>query len=189
MPSLKALFILVIAMLFLAAAGPAQAENAHDFVFETPAGEEIALSEYAGRPVLLAISDSYCGLTNQYSDLQTVWERYREDGLMVLGVPTNAFVTPQSMSPEEFVRYCRRMIGITFPLASTVAIRGEDAHPFFNWLEAEAGAEALPRLPFNKYLIGADGDLLGWFPPASDPNAAAIREAVESALASSKAAS
>jgi len=189
MPSLKALFILLIAMVSLAAAGAAQAENAHDFVFETTSGEEIALSDFAGRPVLVAITDSYCGLTNQYPELQALWDRYEADGLMVLGVPTDAFVTRQSMSSEEFARYCRRMIGITFPLADTVAIRGEEAHPFFDWLRAEAGPDALPRLPFYKYLIGTKGELLDWFPPAADPSDAAIRDTIEQALGSSTAAS
>ena len=188
MPSTRAACVFLVVSI-LAIPGGVQAENAHDFVFETPAGEEIALSDFAGRPVLVAITDSYCGLTNQYPDLQALWERYDADGLMVLGVPTDAFVTRQSMSPREFMQYCRRMINITFPLADTIAIQGENAHPFFDWLEAQAGLDALPRLPFYKYLIGAQGELLGWFPPATDPNAAAIRDAIERALGSSTASS
>ena len=188
MPVLNRVSI-VFGLAFFLTAGAVQAKNAHDFVFETPAGEEIALSDFAGRPVLVAITDSYCGLTNQYPDLQALWERYDADGLMVLGVPTDAFVTRQSMSPREFMQYCRRMINITFPLADTIAIQGENAHPFFDWLEAQAGLDALPRLPFYKYLIGAQGELLGWFPPATDPNAAAIRDAIERSLGAPRAAS
>jgi len=172
--------------------GPAPAvgaDNAHDFVFQTAAGEEIALSEFAGQAVLIAVSDPYCGLTNQYPELQRLWERYREEGLVVIGVPTDAFIERQSVSPKEFEDYCRDLIGISFPLAQTVDLLGETAHPFFAWLRAEVGPSAFPRLPFYKYLIGPDGELVAWFPPAANPDAPPVREAVEQAVGGGKAVS
>jgi len=177
----RLLACLILAVVIVAG-GPAGAQNAHDFAFETPAGERLPLKRWAGVPVLVAVGDPFCGLTNQYPGLEALWQRYRDNGLTVLGVPLEDFVQRQSIDSAEFAAYCRDMVGITFPLASSVSATGDDAHPVFDWIRGQAGPDAVPRLAFYKYLIGPDGDLIAWFPPSTDPEDAAIRNAIEQAL-------
>jgi len=174
--------VLLLCGSLLAPPSSASAQEARDFTFTTPTGEELAISRFAGRPVLIALTDPYCGLTNQYPELQRLYDLYREDGLVVLGLPTDAFITRQSVDAREFARYCREMIGITFPLAGTIRVTGEGAHPLVAWLREQAGPDAVPRLPFYKYLIGRNGELLAWFPPSAGPTDAAVQAAVEQAL-------
>jgi glutathione peroxidase len=124
-----------------------------------------------------------CGFTYQYAALQRLWEAYRDRGLVVLGVPSNDFGGQEPGSAAEIKSFCEANFDVDFPLTEKVGVRGAGAHPLFAWLRAELGPDAAPRWNFHKYLIGPDGRALATWPSGVEPDAPAVRAAVEGALA------
>jgi len=177
---------LVCAVLALAAAPPASAGDrgsAHDFAFTAIEGGPLPLSHYEGKVVLLVNTASRCGFTPQYADLQAIWSRYRDRGLVVLGVPSNDFGGQEPGSETEIKQFCEVNFDIDFPLTTKEHVIGKDAHPFYRWAAVELGSEARPRWNFHKYLIAADGRLAGWFATKTKPTDAAVIAAIEAELA------
>ena len=156
------------------------AGSAHDFSFRAIDGGELPLAGYAGQAVLVVNTASECGYTPQYADLQRLWERYRGQGLVVLGVPSNDFGGQEPGDETAIGSFCRERYGVDFPLSTKVRVVGGDAHPFYRWVEAELGEAAAPRWNFHKYLISPAGELLGLWPsevrPLDEPIVAAVEE-------------
>lgn len=154
--------------------------SAHDFTFEGIEGGAIRLADYAGRPVLVVNTASECGFTPQYRDLQALWNRYRERGLVVLGVPSNDFGAQEPGTEVEIKAFCDRNYGIDFPMTAKQSVIGGDAHPFYRWVASELGEDAAPRWNFHKYLVAPDGNLAGLWPsdvaPLDDDVIATIDE-------------
>jgi glutathione peroxidase len=140
----------------------------------------------AGTPgglLLVVNTASMCGFTYQYAALQRLWEAYRDRGLVVLGVPSNDFGGQEPGSAAEIKSFCEANFDVDFPLTEKVSVRGPGSHPLFAWLRAELGPDATPRWNFHKYLIGPDGRALVTWPSGIEPDAPAVREEVERALA------
>ena len=146
-------------------------------------GGEVALADYRGRPVLVANTASLCGFTPQYEGLQALWERYRAQGLVVIGVPTGDFGNQEFGDDAAIKEFCEVNFAIDFPLAAKATTRGPDQHPFFAAVVAELGRDALPRWNFHKFLVGADGRLRASWPAHVAPSSDAIVAAVEAELA------
>lgn len=169
-------------------AGPAPwetaeaAETAHRFAFTSIEGKPLPLGQFKGKALLIVNTASFCGYTPQYAGLQKLWERYRERGLVVLGVPSNDFGGQEPGTDREVKEFCEVNYRITFPLASKQQVGGEGAHPFYRWAAARLGAEAAPRWNFHKYLVGPEGELRGWFPTATPPEDPGLLRALEAAL-------
>jgi len=157
--------------------------TAHDFSFTTIDGKPLPLSAYRGRPVLVANTASRCGYTPQYADLEALWQRYRDRGLVVIAVPSNDFGRQEPGTAEEIKAFCETRFAIDFPLVAKETVVGDEAHPFFHWLAAELGEAGQPRWNFHKYLVGPDGALAGAWPSAVKPTDAAITGAIEGLLA------
>jgi len=163
----------------LAAARSASSPDAFSFSFPGLEGGTVDLSAYRGRPILVVNTASRCGFTPQYEGLQQLWTRYRERGLVVIGVPSNDF-GQELAGAKDIAGFCSREFGVTFPLTAPQAVRGGNAHPFYRWAHAERG-EA-PRWNFHKYLIGRDGRIAASFPSEERPTGPRIVAAVERAL-------
>jgi glutathione peroxidase len=166
---------------------PAQATSmsritAYAFTFKGLDGNEILLSSYARHPLLVVNTASLCGYTPQYAGLQALWARYREKGLIVLGVPSNDFGGQEPGGKSEIEKTAQGDYHVTFPLTEKVAVKGADAHPFYRWAAQERPLEA-PRWNFHKYLIGRDGHLKGVFASAVEPNDPRMIAAIEQELA------
>ena len=159
------------------------AASAYDFAFTSIEGEPLPLSDFRGQVVLLVNTASRCGFTPQYEDLQAVWERYRERGLVVLGVPSNDFGGQEPGSEAEIKQFCEVNFDVDFPLTSKEQVVGEEAHPFYRWAVEQFGFAAKPRWNFHKYLIGPDGKLADWFATTTKPTAPKVTEAIEAQLA------
>jgi glutathione peroxidase len=154
--------------------------SAHAFAFTALDGKEIRLAEHAGKPILIVNTASLCGYTPQYAGLQELWQRYRERGLLVIGVPSNDFGGQEPGGAEEIDHTAHRY-GVTFPLAAKVEVKGPGAHPFYRWLTVERPGE-VPRWNFHKYLIDRDGRLRASFPSAVEPTDARVVTAIEREL-------
>ena len=151
--------------------------TAFAFSFTTLDGNELRLVEQTGRPVLVVNTASLCGYTPQYSGLETLWTRYRDRGLLVLGVPSNDFGGQEPGGASEIHDTAHRH-GVTFPLTEKVAIRGTGAHPFYRWAATQRPDET-PRWNFHKYLVGQDGTLAAAFGSAVEPTDPRLTAAIE----------
>jgi glutathione peroxidase len=163
-------------------AAESPAADAYQFRFAGIDGGSLPLSAWRGHPVLVVNTASFCGYTPQYRDLEAVWRRYRERGLVVLGVPSNDFGAQEPGTAAEIKQFCETNYEIDFPLAEKVHVIGANAHPFYRWVAAELGEGAAPRWNFHKYLIGPDGQLAGTWPSGVRPTDPAIAGEIEKLL-------
>lgn len=154
--------------------------TAFGFSFKGLDGGDIKLSEHSGRPVLAVNTASLCGYTPQYSGLETLWNRFRPRGLLVLGIPSNDFGGQEPGGAGEIHDVAGKH-GVTFPLTEKVAVKGDQAHPFYRWAAAQRPTET-PRWNFHKYLVGRDGTLKASFGSPVEPTDARIILAIEKEL-------
>ncbi|MEI9986520.1 MAG: glutathione peroxidase [Aliidongia sp.] len=157
--------------------------SAYEFSFTTIDGEPMPLSGYEGKVLLVVNTASFCGLTPQYEGLEALYARYRDRGLVVIGVPANDFGKQEPGTEQEIKTFCTTRFSVDFPLASKEQVIGGDAHPFYKWAVAELGEDAAPKWNFHKYLIGKNGQIAGTFSSRTVPDAPDLVDAVEAALA------
>lgn len=153
-----------------------------DLAFERLEGGALTGSGGFGRATLIVNTASACGYTPQYAQLQALWERYRDRGLVVLGVPCNDFGAQEPGSAAAVGAFCQARYGVTFPLAAKADILGAARHPFYASVAALLGEDQLPRWNFHKYLVSAQGELLGAWPSKVEPDDPVIVQALEAAL-------
>ena len=159
----------------------ATAASAHAFAFTAIAGGELDLSRFAGQPILLVNTASRCGYTDQYADLETLWDRYKDDGLVVLAVPSNDF--RQELASEQAVKqFCETTFDVSFPMTGISHVSGRDAHPLYQWLGRKLGSEGRPRWNFHKVLIDGDGQPVAGWRSGTRPTDAAIVRRIERLL-------
>ncbi|MBK1667888.1 glutathione peroxidase [Rhodovibrio sodomensis] len=165
------------------AAADGAAASAHAFSFTSIAGAELDLSRYAGQPILLVNTASRCGYTDQYADLETLWDRYRDQGLVVIAVPSNDF--RQELGSEQAVKqFCEATFDISFPMTGISHVSGQDAHPLYQWLGRKLGAQGRPRWNFHKVLIDPRGQPVGGWRSGVRPTDDAIVSRIERLLPS-----
>ncbi|MEQ8604323.1 MAG: glutathione peroxidase [Marivibrio sp.] len=158
------------------------ADGAHAFSFPGIDGRALSLADFAGAPILVVNTASFCGFTDQYEALQALYARYRDRGFAVVGVPSNDFGRQEPGTAEEIQAFCTGVYGVEFPLADKQTVRGPDAHPFYLWARDALGPENAPRWNFHKYLVGPDGALAAAFPSRVRPDAPELLQAIERLL-------
>jgi glutathione peroxidase len=136
---------------------------------------------YEGEVVLVVNTASKCGNTPQYDGLEKLYEEYGDEGLVVLGFPSNDFLGQEPGTEEQIQDFCRTTYGVQFPMFEKTTVKGEQAHPFFASLAEASGT--YPSWNFHKYLIGRDGQLIAEFSPRTQPYDDRIVSAIEQALA------
>jgi glutathione peroxidase len=156
--------------------------SAYDFDFVSIDGKKLPLSQYRGHPLLITNTASFCGFTPQYEDLEAVWKRYRDRGLVVIGVPSNDFGQQEPGSSTEIKEFCEGHYNVDFPLTEKVEVVGPNAHPFFHWIADELGDAGVPRWNFHKYLVAPDGTLAGAWPSRTRPTDAPVIGEIEKLL-------
>jgi len=169
----------VLAFVFAMVAAPLGALEL-DAPFENIDGGSLRISDWAGQPVLVVNTASRCGYTPQYEGLQTLYERYRDRGLVVLAVPSDDF-RQELGSNDEVKEFCEMTFGLDMPMTGVTHVRGAEAHPFFASLKAEEGF--VPRWNFNKVLIAPDGTVAATYRSRTKPLSSAITKEVEALLA------
>lgn len=133
-----------------------------DFSATTLEGGELDFAQLAGQVVLVVNTASECGFTPQYTGLEELYRRYREQGLVVVGFPCNQFGGQEPGGSEEIGAVCQRSYGVTFPMMAKVDVNGSDAHPVYRWLREEKGGVLGSAIKWNftKFLIGRDGQVI-----------------------------
>lgn len=168
------------------AAGPRVARaaaggGAYDFAFTDIDGAPMPLSQFAGKPLLVVNTASRCGFTGQYDGLQALWTRYRDRGLVVIGVPSDAY--NQELSSDAAVKdFCETNYSVDFPMTAITEIKGPRAHPFYAWAAQALGPSNAPRWNFHKYLIDGEGRAVAAFGTSVEPMSAKVVSAVEKLL-------
>ncbi|WP_298962222.1 glutathione peroxidase [uncultured Roseibium sp.] len=158
--------------------------SAHDFTFEMAFGEPLSLKEFAGKTVLIVNTATECGFSGQLSGLQELHERYEGQGLVVLGVPSNDFGGQEPRTNDEIATHCEAEYGATFTMTAKTAVKGEHAHPFYQWAAKELGVTARPYWNFHKYLIDSNGKLVAWFATPTAPTSGKLTSEIERLLTS-----
>jgi glutathione peroxidase len=183
----RRLLVGITAMVFglFCSSTPVKAADAHEFSFVSIDGEPLPLTQFRGKAILIVNTASQCGFTPQYEGLQTVWQRYRDRGLVVIGVPSDDFGGQEPGSNEKIKEFCEVNFNIDFPLSRKEHVVGERAHPFYRWAANELGVMAKPRWNFHKYLIDPEGRLVDWFSTVTPPTSERVLRAIEGHLPTS----
>lgn len=160
-------------------------QTAHQFTFVGIDDAPMTLGDYAGKAVLIVNTASQCGFTGQYEGLQKLHEEYGPQGLVILGVPSNDFGGQEPGDEAQIETFTSEKYGLTFPLTQKYSVKGESAHPFYQWAaQQDTGAWIFdrPRWNFHKYLIAPDGSLAGSFGSQVAPLSDKLRSAIEDVL-------
>jgi len=159
--------------------------TAFDFSFEALEGGALPLAQWAGRPLLIVNTASRCGFTPQYQELQELSQRYRDRGLVVLGVPCDDFGGQEPLGAEKIRDFCSKRYGVDFPLTAKTKLTGFKKHPFYRWANGWAGFIGSPKWNFHKYLVSPEGYMYDWFLPTTSPLNERVTGAIESLLPAS----
>ena len=165
------LLLLFIMISFLGSSVSANYEKlAYDFKFNDLDGSALSLSEYKGKVIVVINVASQCGFTNQYEDMQKIWEKYQDKGIVMLGVPANDFGKQEPGSNSEIKKFCESKFDISFPMTEKVSVKGPKAHPFYIWARENHGKSAVPKWNFHKIIIDKDGKIAETFSSIVNPS-------------------
>ncbi len=153
----------------------------YDLNIESISGKIIKFSDFKNKVVLIVNTASYCGFTNQYEELQDLWDKYNKKGLIVLGVPSNSF-NQEKKSNSEIKDFCEVNFNITFPLTTITEVKGKNAHELFKWVKANYGRSAVPKWNFHKILINKEGKVEDTFASFTKPLSNKIINKIDSIL-------
>ena len=152
-----------------------------DLEIESINGEIIDFKNYENKVILVVNTASYCGFTKQYTELQELWDKYKSNGLIVLGIPSNSFNQEKS-SNSEVKNFCEINFDINFPLSTITEVKGKKAHEIFKWAEKNYGKPAIPKWNFHKILINKEGKIEDTFTPFTKPTSPKITKKIEEIL-------
>ena len=153
-----------------------------DFDIKDINEENFALKNLKDKAVLLVNVASNCGFTKQYSELQELYDKYNEKGLVVLGVPSNQFGGQEPGSNDEIKDFCETNFNITFPMTTKIDVKGENAHPIYLWAKENYGNTAVPKWNFHKILINKDGKIEDAYSSFTKPMSKKLTSKIEEIL-------
>tara|TARA_X000001036_G_scaffold381623_1_gene373773 strand:+ start:150 stop:695 length:546 start_codon:yes stop_codon:yes gene_type:complete len=179
----KKLILLIIMFGFFSQVSANYTQLAYDFQFQGIDGKVIKLSDYRDRVIVVVNVASRCGFTNQYDGLQNVWDKYKENDLVVIGVPTNDF-KQEPGSNNEIKNFCESNFNISFPMAEKTNVIGKNSHPFFNWAKINHGNSAIPKWNFHKIIIGKNGKVVDTFSSITKPSSKKFIDFIENEIKS-----
>ena len=159
--------------------------SVHDIDLQTLDGIPATLGDYAGSAILVVNVASECGLTPQYAGLQRLHDRFAERGFTVAGFPCNQFGAQEPGTAEEIGEFCSENYGVTFPMFAKIDVNGPGRHPLYAELTQASDAEGTAgdiQWNFEKFLVGANGDVIARFRPLTEPEAPEVIDAIEAAL-------
>jgi len=153
-----------------------------DFKINSINGEELDLSSFKGKTILLVNVASKCGFTNQYDDLQKLYDDFKNKGLIVIGIPANQFGGQEPGSEKEIKNFCETNFNITFPMTSKYEVKGANAHPIYIWAKDTYGKSTVPKWNFHKILINKNGKIEDTFASFTGPLSNKVIKKIEEIL-------
>lgn len=146
-------------------------ESVYEFSVQKPDGTEQSLSEFEGKPLLIVNTASKCGFVKQFDELQEVYETYKDQGLTVLGFPSDNFNNQEFDSSNEAEEFCRMNFGVSFPMFAKVDVKGDRAEPLFQYLSSQKKGMLTEGIKWNftKFLVDRQGNVVDRFAPQTGP--------------------
>ena len=145
-------------------------------------GEDLNLNQYKNKTILLVNVASKCGFTKQYTSLQTLYEKYKDKGFIIIGLPSNQFGSQEPGSNKEIKDFCETNFNITFPMTTKVDVKGDNLHEIYTWAKKNYGKSTIPKWNFHKILINKNGKVQNTFNSFIDPLSKKIIKEIETIL-------
>ena len=179
----KTMMLAASAALILA--GAAIAGSLYDYTLNSIDGKPTPLGSFKGQVVLLVNVASRCGYTPQYTGLESLYEKYKGQGLVIVGVPANNFMGQEPGTNEEIKKFCSNKYNVTFPMMAKVSVLGDDETPLYQFLTDKSANPAIAgdiKWNFTKFLFDRNGHPVARFEPAVKPDSPEVTAAIESTL-------
>ena len=176
---------ILLLMLVLPALALAAGKSVYDFTLNSIDGQPTPLSSYKGKVVMLVNVASKCGYTPQYSALESTYEKYKDRGLVIVGIPANNFGAQEPGTNEEIKTFCSRKYNVTFPMMAKISVKGSDQTPLYQFLtdkSANPSTGGEIKWNFTKFLFDRDGNPVARFEPEVTPDSTQVTSAIEKAL-------
>jgi glutathione peroxidase len=178
-------FFLILMLCVACASLAAQSKSIYDFTMKSIDGQPTSLKDYSGKVVLLVNVASKCGFTPQYAGLEALYEKYKDRGLVIVGIPANNFAQQEPGTNEEIKKFCSGKYNVTFPMMAKVSVLGDDQTPLYTFL---TGKDTDPQYGgdikwnFTKFLFDRSGKPVARFEPNVTPDSPQVTAAIEAAL-------
>jgi len=161
------------------------ASSVYEFTLNSIDGQPAPLAAYKGKVLLLVNVASKCGFTPQYKELESMFEKYKDQGFLVVGFPANNFLAQETGTDAEIKDFCSRTYQVKFPMYAKISVKGDDKAPLYQYLtdktaNPNTGGEI--KWNFTKFLVGRDGKIIARYEPTVKPDAPQVVDAVEKAL-------
>src|ERR1700741_1896487 len=176
---------LMFALLLCVAMAFAADKSVYDFTLNSIDGQPAPFSVYKGKVLMVVNVASRCGYTPQYSALESVYEKYKDRGLVIVGVPANNFGAQEPGTNQEIKTFCTRKYNVQFPMMSKVSVKGSDTAPLYQYLtDAKANPKTGGEIKWNftKFLVDRQGNIVARFEPEVTPDSPQVVSAIEQAL-------
>jgi glutathione peroxidase len=178
------LVVMLCAALFAQVALAEKMNSIYEIPLKDIRGEAMTLKPHAGKVLLIVNVASECGYTGQYAGLEALYKKYKDQGLVIMGVPCNQFGGQEPGNESAILQFCQSNYGVTFPLTSKVDVKGAKQHPLFAALTGKDSPEPGPiKWNFEKILLSRDGKVVKRFDAGTEPDSAELTGAIEAALA------
>ena len=176
--------ILAFGVLLIMATSLFAGSGVYNFTLNSIDGKPAPLADYQGKVVLLVNVASQCGYTPQYSALEAIYEKYKDQGFVILGFPANNFGAQEPGTNEEIKTFCTRKYSVTFPMYSKISVKGADQAPLYSYLTKETGTGIAGDIKWNftKFLVDREGKVIQRFEPAVTPDSKEVTAAIEKQL-------
>ena len=176
----------LILMLCVACASlAAETKSIYDFTMKSIDGQQVSLGSYSGKVVLLVNVASKCGYTPQYTGLEALYEKYKDRGLVIVGIPANNFGSQEPGTNEEIKTFCSSKYNVTFPMMAKVSVLGDDKTPLYSFLTDKSANPQIGgdiKWNFTKFLFDRTGKPVARFEPAVTPDSPQVTAAIEATL-------
>jgi glutathione peroxidase len=176
--------LLSFAILLTMATSLFAGSGVYSFTLNSIDGKPAPLADYKGKVILLVNVASQCGYTPQYSALEAIYKKYKDQGFVILGFPANNFGAQEPGTNEEIKTFCSRKYSVTFPMYSKISVKGDDQTPLYSYLTRQTGAGIAGEIQWNftKFLVDRDGKVVQRFEPAVTPDSKEVTAAIERQL-------
>jgi glutathione peroxidase len=179
----------ILGLILFASAVTGAAKSVFDYTLSTIDGQPAPLSAYKGKVVMLVNVASRCGFTPQYTALESIYEKYKDRGFVIIGIPANNFGAQEPGTNQEIKTFCQSKYNVTFPMMSKVSVKGDDKNALYRYLtdttaNPKTGGDI--QWNFTKFLVGSDGQIIARFEPKVTPDSPEVMAAVEQALTAIK---
>jgi glutathione peroxidase len=175
---------LLIGLVILMATSTFAASNLYNFTLNSIDGKPLPLADFKGKVILMVNVASQCGFTPQYAGLEAIYEKYKDQGFVILGFPANNFGQQEPGTNEEIKTFCSRKYSVTFPLYSKISVKGSDEAPLYQYLTKEADPSHTGDIKWNftKFLVDRNGNVVERFEPKVTPDSPEVTSAIEKLL-------